>query len=83
MVMLQGCQKACNAGQRCRPIVLALSNPGSLAECSAEAAYSATGGNVAYASGTGFAPFAQDDAWISPAQANNALVFPGKIVSVF
>ena len=66
-------------GEGARPIVLALSNPDSVAECTAEAAYDWSDGKVVYASGTAFPPFKRRDgrAFV-PSQANNSLIFPGE-----
>ncbi|HET7600958.1 MAG TPA: NAD-dependent malic enzyme [Gemmatimonadales bacterium] len=60
-----------------RPIVLAMSNPTAHAECTAEAAYAATGGRVVFASGSPFGPVTWDGGRYTVAQANNAYVFPG------
>eukprot|EP00892_Ulva_mutabilis_P010593 jgi/Ulvmu1/7906/UM004_0138.1 len=62
---------------RCTPIVLSLSNPTDRAECSFQDAWDATGGNVAFASGSPFPAIETEDGYVEAVQANNALVFPG------
>src|SRR4029453_11072943 len=60
-----------------RPLIMALSNPPSHAECTAESAYRSTSGQAVFASGSPFeAVRLAGGAW-SPGQANNVYVFPG------
>lgn len=66
-----------------QPIIFALSNPTEHAECTAQEAYTWSGGKAIYAAGVQFDPVTLGNQTFLPGQANNFYIFPAVALAVY